>query len=35
VAALWAYDGWNNVAWSLEIRNPQRNLLALISERRW
>lgn len=32
VAALWAYDGWNNVAMvSSEIRNPQRNLpLALI-----
>lgn len=27
VAALWAYDGWNNVAMvSSEIRNPQRNL---------
>jgi APA family basic amino acid/polyamine antiporter len=33
VAALWAYDGWNNVSMvSSEIRNPQRNLpLALIS----
>ncbi len=32
VAALWAYDGWNNVGMvSGEIRNPQRNLpLALI-----
>lgn len=32
VAALWAYDGWNNVSMvSAEIRNPQRNLpLALI-----
>jgi APA family basic amino acid/polyamine antiporter len=32
VAALWAYDGWNNVAMvSSEIRRPQRNLpLALI-----
>jgi APA family basic amino acid/polyamine antiporter len=27
VAALWAYDGWNNVAMvSSEIKNPQRNL---------
>jgi basic amino acid/polyamine antiporter, APA family len=27
VAALWAYDGWNNVAMvSSEIRDPQRNL---------
>lgn len=27
VAALWAYDGWNNVSMvSSEIRNPQRNL---------
>lgn len=27
VAALWAYDGWNNVAMvSSEIRNPERNL---------
>jgi basic amino acid/polyamine antiporter, APA family len=27
VAALWAYDGWNNVSMvSGEIRNPQRNL---------
>lgn len=27
VAALWAYDGWNNVAMvSSEIENPQRNL---------
>lgn len=27
VAALWAYDGWNNVAMvSSEIQNPQRNL---------
>jgi APA family basic amino acid/polyamine antiporter len=33
VAALWAYDGWNNVSMvSSEIRQPQRNLpLALIS----
>jgi APA family basic amino acid/polyamine antiporter len=32
VAALWAYDGWNNVSMvSSEIRQPQRNLpLALI-----
>jgi basic amino acid/polyamine antiporter, APA family len=32
VAALWAYDGWNNVGMvSGEIRNPQRNLpLSLI-----
>jgi APA family basic amino acid/polyamine antiporter len=32
VAALWAYDGWNNVSMvSSEIRNPQRNLpMALI-----
>src|SRR6185369_16633304 len=32
VAALWSYDGWNNVSMvSSEIRNPQRNLpLALI-----
>jgi APA family basic amino acid/polyamine antiporter len=32
VAALWAYDGWNNVSMvSSEVRNPQRNLpLALI-----
>jgi APA family basic amino acid/polyamine antiporter len=32
VAALWAYDGWNNVSMvSSEIRKPQRNLpLALI-----
>ena len=32
VAALWAYDGWNNVSMvSSEIRNPQRSLpLALI-----
>lgn len=32
VAALWAYDGWNNVGMvSGEIRNPERNLpLALI-----
>src|SRR3954451_11407055 len=32
VAALWAYDGWNNVNMvSSEIRNPQRNLpVALI-----
>ncbi|HWC98462.1 MAG TPA: amino acid permease [Candidatus Sulfopaludibacter sp.] len=32
VAALWAYDGWNNVSMvSSEIRDPQRNLpLALI-----
>ncbi len=27
VAALWAYDGWNNVAMvASEIKNPQRNL---------
>ncbi|MBS1824400.1 MAG: amino acid permease [Acidobacteria bacterium] len=27
VAALWAYDGWNNVAMvSSEIRNPEKNL---------
>ena len=27
VAALWAYDGWNNVSMvSSEVRNPQRNL---------
>lgn len=33
VAALWAYDGWNNVSMvSSEIHNPQRNLpLALIA----
>ena len=32
VAALWAYDGWNNVAMvASEVRKPQRNLpLALI-----
>jgi APA family basic amino acid/polyamine antiporter len=32
VAALWAYDGWNNVAMvASEVRDPQRNLpLALI-----
>ena len=32
VAALWAYDGWNNVSMvSSEVRNPQKNLpLALI-----
>ena len=32
IAALWAYDGWNNVSMvSSEIRNPQKNLpLALI-----
>ena len=32
VAALWAYDGWNNVAMvSSEVRRPQRNIpLALI-----
>ena len=32
VAALWAYDGWNNVSMvSSEVRRPQRNLpLALI-----
>ena len=32
VAALWAYDGWNNVSMvSSEIRNPQRSLpLALV-----
>jgi APA family basic amino acid/polyamine antiporter len=32
VAALWAYDGWNNVSMvSSEVREPQRNLpLALI-----
>src|SRR5207253_10628443 len=27
VAALWAYDGWNNVSMvASEIRDPQRNL---------
>ena len=27
LGALWAYDGWNNVApLAGEIRNPQRNL---------
>ncbi|MCS6952834.1 MAG: amino acid permease [Bryobacterales bacterium] len=33
VAALWAYDGWNNVSMvASEIRRPQRNLpLALIA----
>ena len=33
VAALWAYDGWNNVAMvASEVRRPQRNLpLALIA----
>ena len=33
VAALWAYDGWNNVNMvASEVRNPQRNLpLALIA----
>lgn len=33
VAALWAYDGWNNVSMvSAEIRNPQRSLpLALVA----
>ena len=33
VAALWAYDGWNNVSMvSSEIKNPRRNLpLALIA----
>ncbi|MGI8744030.1 MAG: APC family permease [Bryobacteraceae bacterium] len=33
VAALWAYDGWNNVSMvASEIRNPQRNLpLSLIA----
>ena len=32
VAALWAYDGWNNVSMvASEIRNPQRNLpIALV-----
>ena len=32
VAALWAYDGWNNVSMvSSEIKNPQKNLpIALI-----
>jgi basic amino acid/polyamine antiporter, APA family len=32
VAALWAYDGWNNVSMvASEVRNPQRNLpVALI-----
>jgi APA family basic amino acid/polyamine antiporter len=32
VAALWAYDGWNNVSMvAAEVRNPQRNLpIALI-----
>lgn len=33
VAALWAYDGWNNVTMvASEVKNPQRNLpLALIA----
>jgi APA family basic amino acid/polyamine antiporter len=33
VAALWTYDGWNNVAMvSSEVKNPRRNLpLALIA----
>jgi APA family basic amino acid/polyamine antiporter len=33
VAALWAYDGWNNVSMiASEVRNPQRNLpISLIS----
>ena len=33
VAALWAYDGWNNVSMvASEVRNPQRNLpLSLIA----
>jgi APA family basic amino acid/polyamine antiporter len=33
VAALWAYDGWNNVGMvASEVKNPQRNLpLALIA----
>lgn len=33
VAALWAYDGWNNVSMvASEVRNPKRNLpLALIA----
>ena len=27
VAALWAYDGWNNVSMiASEVQNPQRNL---------
>ena len=27
IAALWAYDGWNNVSMvASEVRNPQRNL---------
>ena len=32
VAALWAYDGWNNVSMvASEVKRPQRNLpLALI-----
>ncbi len=32
VAALWAYDGWNNVTMAAgEVRNPQKNLpLALV-----
>lgn len=32
VAALWAYDGWNNLSMvSSEVKNPQRNLpLALV-----
>ncbi len=32
VAALWAYDGWNNVSMvSSEVKNPQKNLpLALV-----
>ena len=34
VAALWAYDGWNNVGMvASEIKNPGRNLpIALIGE---
>src|SRR5208283_267562 len=33
VAALWAYDGWNNVGMvASEVKHPQRNLpLALIA----
>ena len=37
VAALWAYDGWNNVSMvASEIRDPQRNLpRALIWRNGW
>ena len=32
VAALWAYDGWNNVVMvASEVRNPQRNLPLALS----